>query len=100
MNGNQKVKIKNGSATAPHVIIDVNNQQHYIAPGQEAEVELPGPQAKLMKEYAQNGAGNLVIDGTDPAEARLHARQSAGAPKVPDEHASRAALAAKEAEVM
>jgi hypothetical protein len=94
-----KVKIKNGSATQPHNIIDPNMQQHLILPGQEAEVELPEPQAKRMREAAQKGYGDLIIDGTDPAQVRMQARQQGG-PKIPEEHASRSALAAKEAELM
>jgi hypothetical protein len=90
-----KVKIKNGSKTGNRVIIDADMQQHLLAPGQEAEVELPEPQVKRLKEVAQRGGGDLIIDGTDPAEAKRE-----GKPEVPPEHANRAALAKKEAELM
>jgi hypothetical protein len=91
----QKVKIKNGSRTGPRVIIDADLQQHYLAPGQEAEVELPEPQAKRLKDVAQKGGGDLIIDGVDPADARRE-----GKPEQPPEHANRPALAKKEAELM
>jgi hypothetical protein len=89
----RKIKVKNISK-GHRFVNDASGKAHTLAPGQGAEVELPDPEAKRFEEMSKHGSGQgLVVEGHDPEPRK-------GAPEIPEEHESRAAMAKAEAERM
>src|SRR5262245_25154972 len=95
-----KVTLKHGGRGGQRIIIDVHGAQHVIGPGVEREVELAAPEAERMKKVAEDGGGDLIVGGVNPAEKRAELNKNEAAPETPDEHGTRAAVAKKEQELM
>jgi hypothetical protein len=75
----QTIKVKN-TGKAPHVLHAASGEAKVIGPGQEAEVEVAEPQAKILQEGSKRGSHLQV--------------------STPEEQKSRHALAEKETELM
>jgi hypothetical protein len=90
----QKIKVKN-TGKADNVLHDADGQQKLVGPGQEAELEVAEPQAKLLQEASKRGSP-LVVDGHEPEKEEPSEVEAA----TPEEHGHRASLAKKEAELM
>jgi hypothetical protein len=91
----RKIKVKNVSTVGNRLIFGADLKQHLLGPGQEAEIEVAEPEAVRIEERSKAGS-DIRVEGHDPEEPA----KPEGAPEAPPEHASRAALAEKEAEVM
>lgn len=90
-----KVTVKHGGKVGQRVLIDADGKQHVIGPGMEAELEVAEPEAKRLQAASKAGHGDLVVDGEEP-----EAEEEEGLPEIPEEHADRKSVAAKEAELM
>ena len=88
----RKITVKNMHPRGRRFVNDASGKAHDLGPGQSVEVELAEPEAKRFEEMSKNGTGQgLVVEGSEPEEKK--------GPEVPEEHASRAAMAKKEAEL-
>jgi hypothetical protein len=90
----QTIKVKN-TGKADNVLHDADGLQKVVGPGQEAELEVAEPQAKLLQEASKRGSA-LVVEGHEPEKEE----QSEVEKATPEEQKERHALAAKEAEDM
>lgn len=90
----QKISVKN-TGKADHELFDAEGQHKIVGPGQEAEVEVAEPQAKILQEGSKKGS-TLVVSGHEPEKEEKSEVEAA----TPEEHSHRTALAKKEAEVM
>lgn len=92
----RKVTVKNSNPKGQRFIFDATGKQHYLGPGEEAEIELSEPEAKRLEE-ASKGDADLRIAGTEP-EAKVERLEEA--PEQPKEHEDRRALAEQERDLM
>jgi hypothetical protein len=90
----QKISVKN-TGKADNVLHDADGEAKTIGPGQEAELEVAEPQAKILQEASKKGSP-LVVSGHEPDKEEPSEVEAA----TPEEQKSRHALAAKEAEDM
>jgi hypothetical protein len=90
----QKIQVKN-TGKAPHVLHAASGEAKVIGPGQEAEVEVAEPQAKILQEASKRGS-HLTVSGHEPEKEEPSEVETA----TPEEQKSRHALAEKETELM
>lgn len=90
----QSITVKN-TGKADNVLHDASGKDHTVGPGQEVELEVVEPQAKALQEASKRGSP-LVVSGHEPEKEEQSEVEAA----TPEEHGSRAQMAAKEAELM
>lgn len=96
----QEITVKHGGTHGQRFLFGADGKQHLLGPGQEAKIEVSEADARRLQEMARNGHGDLIVDGTDPMEARAEADKIEGAPEIPEEHSARSKVAEKELELM
>jgi hypothetical protein len=89
------VHVKNTAKKGQRFLFDATGKQVLLGPGQEADVEVAEPVAKQLEDASKAGS-DLQVQGADAAEPE----PNEAAPEVPEEHASRGALAEAERELM
>lgn len=90
----QTITVKN-TGKADYVLHDASGAGKIIGPGQEAEVEVAEPQAKVLQDASKRGS-YLVVSGYEPEPEEPSGVEAA----TPEEQKSRHALAEKETELM
>ena len=90
----QKITVKN-TGKADNILHDASGQPKVVGPGQEVEVEVAEPQAKILQDASKQGS-SLTVSGHEPEKEEPSEVEQA----TPEEHGHRADLAKKEAELM
>jgi hypothetical protein len=90
------IKVKNTSPRGTRFVYDATGKQHLLGPGQEAEIEVTEPTAKLMEEGSKRPNSTIQVEGHEPEPPE----PDENAPEIPEEHRSRVALAEAERDLM
>ena len=90
----QKISVQN-TGKADYELHDAGGEFKRVGPGQEAELEVAEPQAKVLQEASKRGSP-LVVSGHEPEKEEPSEVEAA----TPKEHGHRHDLAKKEAELM